>query len=522
MSILEVKNLSLGLGGFRLEGVNLSVRAGECVALVGESGSGKSLLAQSLLRLLPSVRILGGEVRWEGRNLTTLQESALEALRGKEIGYIAQEPLNALNPLHTITDQIAEAITLHRPLKGKALQEAVESLLRRVGLGALLARSKIYPHELSGGQNQRVMIAMALANDPRLLIADEPTTALDATVQKQILDLLFELKRERGLSLLFISHDLGVVRHYADRIYVMKEGRIIEQARTIELFSAPKHPYTKRLLSALELPKRQNQGSDSPRAVLLEAENLAVSFPLERDFLGRIKRSLEALKGIALTLQEGEHLGIVGESGSGKSTLALALCKLLRFQGSLKLEGSEVASLAERAFRPYRARLQIVFQDPATTLSPRLNIEAILREGLEVHRREEAEHFEGWISEMLESVGLEQAHRYRYPNELSGGQRQRVALARALLLRPKILILDEPTSALDRSMEAQLVELLLSLAERYGLTYICISHDWRVIRALSDRVAVMRGGEIVEQGRLESVMNAPQHPYTRELLEARL
>lgn len=520
MNLLEVKSLKARFkrGGFALESVNLTLKKGECVAIVGESGSGKSFLAQLIVRLFPqgSVEVEEGEILFWGENLLDFSQERLEGVRGSEIGFVFQEPLISLNPLHTIEKQLAEAILLHRSLSREELKREIGALYASVGLEALKGRAKIYPHELSGGQRQRVMIAMALANSPKLLIADEPTTALDVSVQKQILDLLFRLKEERGVSLLLISHDLGVVRHYADKVYVMKGGKVVESASKEELFAHPKHPYTQALLSSLHLPLKESPPSRGE--ILLEAENLDLSFVLKKDWLGRPKEYLRALSSISLRLREGENLGIVGESGSGKSTLALALCKLLSFEGRLRMGHEEVAKMEESRFRPFRSMIQIVFQDPYGSLSPRLSIEEILREGLEVHFPAQKESFEGRIIEALEGVGLESSYCYRYPNELSGGQRQRVAIARALILRPKILILDEPTSALDRSIEHQVVALLLELQKRYNLTYLCISHDLRVIGALSDRVAVMKGGRLIEEGETSLILQSPTHPYTQELI----
>ncbi len=522
MSLLRIENFSAKLHNqsFELQGINLALNSGESLGIVGESGSGKSLLAQMIVRLLPPrvMKSKSGGIFFENREVFTLTNSELEELRGSKIGYIFQEPLLCLNPLHTVKKQIAEALTLHRPLSSRLLARSVDELLEMVGLEVIISRQKCFPHELSGGQRQRVMIAMALANSPKLLIADEPTTALDVSVQKQILELLFSLQKERDLALLLITHDLGIVRKYCDNIAVLKGGKIVEHASASELFSAPKHEYTRMLLSSLTPKLRGNRVVSEE--ILLKCERVNVSFVRQKDFFGRVKSEFHVLKDIDLTLHAGESLGIVGESGSGKSTLALALTKLLKSEGKITLFGRDVSELRERDFRALRRGIQIVFQDPYGSLSPRLSVEEIIAEGLEVHAKGQRESFCARVAEILECVGLGSEFAARYPNELSGGQRQRVALARALILHPKIVILDEPTSALDRSIQVQVLELLISLQEEYHLSYICISHDWRVIGALCDRVAVMHGGEIVESGVLQEVMKAPKHAYTRELLSA--
>ncbi|MGP1449917.1 MAG: dipeptide ABC transporter ATP-binding protein [Wolinella sp.] len=529
MSLLEVKKLNARIrsSNFILEDINLSIKQGESVALIGESGSGKSLLAGLLLRLFSpnSVEILGGEILFCERDILELNDCELRAIRGGEVGFVFQEPLSALNPLHTIEQQISEAISLHRNLAKSELEKEVQLLLSSVGLGMLKNRGKLYPHALSGGQRQRVMIAMALANSPKLIIADEPTTALDTSVQRQILELLFSLQKERDLALLFISHDLGVVRRYAETIYVMHQGRIIETNENRTLFNAPKHAYTKELLNALHLPpkwesKHANSKCDSSRELLV-ARDINVEFSTKKSWLGREIAKFSALKNISLVIKKGRNLGIVGESGSGKSTLALALTRLIKSSGEIELFGKRIDSMNECEFRAMRSKIQIVFQDPFASLSPRMSVGEILREGLCVHFNGEESSFNARILDALISVGLGEEFISRYPNELSGGQRQRISIARALILRPEILILDEPTSALDRSMEAQVVELLLELMQRFSLTYICISHDWRVICALCDDVAVLRGGEMIEYGELKSTIANPNHAYTRELLEAR-
>ena len=519
--VLAVENLQVAFRGAPVvHGVSFDVRPGETVALVGESGSGKSVTALSCLRLLtvggsnPS-----GRVRLDGAEVLSAKEGELRRLRGGVAGMVFQEPMTSLNPLHSIGRQVAEAITLHRPLRGAGLQEEVRRLLRRAGLAALESRLDAFPHQLSGGQRQRVMIAVALANDPKLLIADEPTTALDVTVQAQILDLLDQLKRESGMAMLLITHDLGIVRHHADRVVVMQNGVAVEQGETASVIADPRHPYTRMLLNA------QPHGGPAPVAararMVLDARDIRVRFPVRRGLMRRVVSEVRAVDGVSLAIRRGETLGVVGESGSGKTTLGLTVLQLERGEGSVRLEGERIDGLGRRALRPLRRSMQVVFQDPFGSLSPRMTVADIVAEGLAVHEPalSRAER-EARVADVLREVGLDPGSAHRYPHEFSGGQRQRIAIARALVLRPKLVVLDEPTSARDVSVQAQVVELLRELQARHGLAYLFISHDLRVVRAMAHRILVMKDGRVVESGETEQVMSAPREDYTRVLMAA--
>ncbi|ATR22294.1 Oligopeptide transport ATP-binding protein oppD [Roseomonas mucosa] len=519
--VLAVENLQVAFRGAPVvHGVSFDVRPGETVALVGESGSGKSVTALSCLRLLtvggsnPS-----GRVRLDGAEVLSAKEGELRRLRGGVAGMVFQEPMTSLNPLHSIGRQVAEAITLHRPLRGAGLQEEVRRLLRRAGLAALESRLDAFPHQLSGGQRQRVMIAVALANDPKLLIADEPTTALDVTVQAQILDLLDQLKRESGMAMLLITHDLGIVRHHADRVVVMQNGVAVEQGETASVIADPRHPYTRMLLNA------QPHGGPAPVAararMVLDARDIRVRFPVRRGLMRRVVSEVRAVDGVSLAIRRGETLGVVGESGSGKTTLGLTVLQLERGEGSVRLEGERIDGLGRRALRPLRRSMQVVFQDPFGSLSPRMTVADIVAEGLAVHEPalSRAER-EARVADVLREVGLDPGSAHRYPHEFSGGQRQRISIARALVLRPKLVVLDEPTSALDVSVQAQVVELLRELQARHGLAYLFISHDLRVVRAMAHRILVMKDGRVVESGETEQVMSAPREDYTRVLMAA--
>jgi microcin C transport system ATP-binding protein len=503
-----------------VRGVSFHVEKGETVALVGESGSGKSVTALSTVSLLADSARVEGSVRYRGEELIGASEKRLMEVRGNDISFVFQEPMTSLNPLHTIEKQIMESLALHQGLTGEPARERVVELLEKVGIDEPRRRLKDYPHQLSGGQRQRVMIAMALANSPDLLIADEPTTALDVTIQAQILELLYQLKQEEDMSLLFITHDLGIVRRIADRVCVMKDGEIVEQGPTAEIFANPQHPYTQMLLAA--------EATGSPAAVPADAaevvatEKLRVWFPIQRGLLRRVVGHIKAVNEATISVRAGETLGIVGESGSGKTTLALAIMRLISSEGRIIFQGEEIDRFNSRQMRPLRRHMQIVFQDPYGSLSPRMTVEEIIAEGLTVHRVDAGRDRREMVAEIMEEVGLDPATMYRYPHEFSGGQRQRIAIARAMILRPRLLVLDEPTSALDMTVQVQIVELLRRLQEKHGLAYLFISHDLKVVRALSHRVMVMRRGDIVEWGTAEEIFDNPRHPYTRELMAAAL
>jgi microcin C transport system ATP-binding protein len=521
MSILRVENLSVAFGTKRVvQGVSFHVDAGETVAIVGESGSGKSVTALSCLRLLPAT---GGNpqglIELAGQNVLRASPDALRGLRGGVAGMVFQEPMTSLNPLHSIGRQVAEAITLHRPLSGAALDAEVKAALARAGLAGMADRLRAYPHQLSGGQRQRVMIAAALANNPKLLIADEPTTALDVTIQAQILELLAQLKREASMALLLITHDLTIVKRHADRVVVMKDGAVVEQGRVADVFAAPQHPYTRMLLATEPRGRPAPIAPDAP--LVMEARDVRVSFPVRRGFLRRVVAHVNAVRGVSLALRAGETLGVVGESGSGKTTLGLALLRLEPSEGTIVLEGRAIQGLARNAMRPLRARMQVVFQDPYGSLSPRMTAGDIIGEGLAVHEPGMTSAARATrVAAALEEVGLPTDTAGRYPHEFSGGQRQRIAIARALVLKPRFLVLDEPTSALDVSVQAQVVELLRGLQAKHGLAYLFVSHDLRVVRAMAHRIMVMKDGQVVEEGEAEALTAHPQQPYTRGLMQA--
>ncbi len=508
-----------------VRGVSFAVSRGETVALVGESGSGKSVTALSTLRLLPDNASVEGEIVYEGRNIGAANERELRALRGNAISMIFQEPMTSLNPLHTIARQLGEALELHQGVKGEAAQGRIIELLEQVGIRDAERRLTAYPHELSGGQRQRVMIAMALANNPDLLIADEPTTALDVTIQAQILDLLAQLKAERRLSMLFITHDLGIVRRIADRTCVMQEGKIVEQGPTERIFAAPEHPYTRMLLAAEAAGAPLPVPHDAP--TVMQAEALRIWFPIRRGLLRRTVGHVKAVNDATLSVRAGETLGIVGESGSGKTTLALALTRLIPSEGRITFEGRDISARISGArrenrgeMRALRRHLQIVFQDPYGSLSPRMNAGQIVAEGLGVHGLDRGRDRREMVAEIMREVGLEPDQMDRYPHEFSGGQRQRIAIARALILRPRLIVLDEPTSALDATVQAQIVDLLRDLQARHGLAYLFISHDLRVVRALAHKVMVMKEGDVVESGPTSAIFAAPRTDYTRALMAA--
>jgi len=525
-ALIRVENLSVDFqaGGkivHAVKNASFEVGQGETVALVGESGSGKTVTALSILRLLPypAASHPSGAIEFQGENLMNLPPEALRQIRGNKISMIFQEPMTSLNPLHTIEDQVGEVLKIHRGLSDRAAKARVIDLLNRVGIEDPESRLASYPHQLSGGQRQRVMIAMALANEPDLLIADEPTTALDVTIQAQILQLLLDLKSEFNMAMLLITHNLGIVRKMADRVCVMNNGEIVEQSSTKELFAAPQHPYTKHLLAAE--PKGSPPIADETAPVVLEAKDLRVWFPIKRGFLRQTVGHIKAVDGIDLAVREGQTLGVVGESGSGKTTLGLALLRLISSDGPIVYLGNRIDGLDSKHMRPFRRDMQIVFQDPYGSLSPRLSIGQIIEEGLLTQRPQpEPEERRQRVARALREVGLDPAMLDRYPHEFSGGQRQRIAIARALVLEPKFLILDEPTSALDVSVQAQIVDLLRDLQERHKLAYLFISHDLKVVRALANDVIVLRHGKVVEKGPAKELFTDPKTPYTKALLAA--
>jgi len=524
--LLEVNDLSVAFRqGQRetlaVDRISFDIKRGETVALVGESGSGKSVTALSVLKLLPypAARHPSGSVRFKGQELLQLREPQIRHVRGNDITIIFQEPMTSLNPLHTIEKQIGEILLLHQGLTGEPARKRTIELLEQVGIPDPQMRLKSYPHQLSGGQRQRVMIAMALANEPDLLIADEPTTALDVTVQAQILNLLKELQTRLGMAMLFITHDLGIVRKLADKVCVMKEGKIVEQGPVERVFTAPSHPYTRALLAAEPTPDPAPVCAGAP--VVIETKDLKVWFPIKRGVMRRAVGHIKAVDGVSIELRQGETLGVVGESGSGKTTLGLAILRLVSSDGPIVFLGSTIAGLTFRKMRPFRRQMQIVFQDPYGSLSPRMSVSDIIEEGLWVHHPDmsRAEREQRVIQALLD-VGLDPDTRFRYPHEFSGGQRQRIAVARAIVLEPTFIVLDEPTSALDMLIQAQMVDLLRALQKRHNLTYIFISHDLRVVAALACRLLVMRHGKVVEEGPAAEVFANPKDPYTRALLAA--
>ena len=524
--LLSVRDLSVafhqgGRESLAVDKVSFDIGRGEIVALVGESGSGKSVSAASILKLLPypAASHPSGQVLFDGRDLMTASENELRAVRGNAITMIFQEPMTSLNPLHTIERQIGEILTLHQGLAGASARARVLELLHQVGIREPEKRLTAYPHELSGGQRQRVMIAMALANRPKLLIADEPTTALDVTVQAQILELLGRLKTEHGMSMLFITHDLGIVRKFADRVCVMTKGEIVEAGAVDEIFERPQHPYTKKLLASE--PRGEPPLLDETKPVVMQGEEIRVWFPIKAGFLRRTVDHVKAVDGVDLTLRAGQTLGVVGESGSGKTTLGLALSRLISSKGRISFIGKDINAFSYSEMRPLRDRLQIVFQDPFGSLSPRMSIGEIIAEGLKVHEKQlTAEERDARVAWALEEVGLDPSTRWRYPHEFSGGQRQRIAIARAMVLKPRFVMLDEPTSALDMTVQAQVVDLLRDLQARHDLAYLFISHDLKVVKALANELIVMRGGKVVEKGPAAEVFAAPKADYTRALMAA--
>lgn len=524
--LLDVSDLSVSFGHGQAEvkavkNLSLTINRGETVALVGESGSGKSVTALSVMQLLPYpyAHHPNGSILYRGEELVGAGPSVLRAVRGNEISMIFQEPMTSLNPLHTIEKQIAESLKLHRGLSGEAAIEKILELLDLVGIRDARQRLGAYPHELSGGQRQRVMIAMALANEPDLLIADEPTTALDVTIQAQILELLRDLQTRLGMALLLITHDLGIVRKMADAIYVMTDGEVVEQGNAKQIFNDPQHAYTRHLLAAEPGPKEIR--SEGLTEEVISGHDIKVWYPVNKGFFGRATSYVKACDGIDITVRSGRTVGVVGESGSGKTTLGLALLRLIRSEGEIRFAGERINELPTVQMRDLRQRMQIVFQDPFGSLSPRLSILQIVEEGLKVHRTDLSEEQRlQEVASVIEEVGLDQSSLHRFPHEFSGGQRQRIAIARAMVLRPELVVLDEPTSALDMSVQAQIVDLLRDLQSRYQLAYLFISHDLKVVRALSDEIIVMRAGKIVEFGDAEQIVTSPQQAYTKTLMAA--
>ncbi|EEZ10853.1 peptide ABC transporter [Brucella melitensis bv. 3 str. Ether] len=524
--LLSVRDLSVafhqdGEDRIAVNLISFDIAEGETVALVGESGSGKSVSALSVLKLLPypAASHPSGEILFNGTDLMRASEPELRRVRGNDITMIFQEPMTSLNPLHTIERQVSEILRVHQGMGEQAARARTLQLLHEVGIREPEKRLNAFPHQLSGGQRQRVMIAMALANKPKLLIADEPTTALDVTVQAQILNLLAELKAAQGMSMLFITHDLGIVRKIADKVCVMNKGEIVEAGRTRDIFDNPQHPYTKHLLAAE--PKGEPPLADPTAKVVMEGKDIRVWFPIKKGFMRRTVDHVKAVDGINVNLRAGQTLGVVGESGSGKTTLGLALSRMISSRGEIRFEGRDIARFSFKDMRPLRREMQIVFQDPFGSLSPRMTIADIIAEGLLVHEpRLSADDRDARVIAALNEVNLDPETRFRYPHEFSGGQRQRIAIARAMVLNPKFVMLDEPTSALDMSVQAQVVDLLRALQKKHDLAYLFISHDLKVVRALANDVLVMRNGKIVEYGPAKDIFANPQTDYTKALMAA--
>ncbi len=525
-TLVKVRNLSVAFQqgpkrNLAVDRVSFTIGRGETVAIVGESGSGKTVSALSILRLLPypAASHPNGEIFFQGRNLLNVAEDEMRTIRGRRISIIFQEPMTSLNPLHTIEKQVGEVLRIHRGLSGEPLRARILDLLTKVGIREPEKRLASYPHQLSGGQRQRVMIAMALANEPDLLIADEPTTALDVTIQAQILELLKDLQKEMGMAMLLITHDLGIVRKMAERVYVMQAGKVVEQGDAKRVFDTPEHPYTQHLLSAE--PKGEPPRFDDAAPVVVETDDLKVWFPIKKGLLKRTVDHVKAVDGVSLKLREGQTLGVVGESGSGKTTLGLALLRLISSKGPIVFMGQRIDGLNSKQMRPLRRKMQIVFQDPYGALSPRLSVGQIIEEGMLIQQPDlDYDERRSRVGRALEEVGLPEDAQDRYPHEFSGGQRQRIAVARAMVLEPKFIMLDEPTSALDMSVQAQIVDLLRDLQKRRDLAYLFISHDLKVVRALCNYVIVMRNGKVVEEDTAERLFADPQDPYTKALLSA--
>ncbi len=525
--LLSVRDLSVsfvqdGTETLAVDRVSFDIAKGETLALVGESGSGKSVTALSVLKLLPypSARHPSGEVLFKGENLIDRDESDLRRVRGADISMVFQEPMTSLNPLHTIERQVGEILELHRGWNKTKIRARVLELLDQVGIRNAEQRLDAYPHQLSGGQRQRVMIAMALANEPDLLIADEPTTALDVTVQAQILHLLQDLQKKLGMAMLFITHDLGIVRKIADRVCVMTGGKIVESGKTEDIFTNPQHDYTRHLLAAE--PKGAPPPVNTAAPIILSTDGLKVWFPIKRGFFRRTAGHIKAVDGVSVSLREGETLGVVGESGSGKTTLGLAILRLIPSDGPIVYLGNRIDAKTREEMRPLRRDMQVVFQDPYGSLSPRMSVADIVAEGLALHDGLNTKARRGRVAEALDEVGIDPRAMDRYPHEFSGGQRQRIAIARAMVLNPKFVVLDEPTSALDMSVQAQIVDLLRDLQKKHALSYLFISHDLKVVRALASEVIVLKDGKVVEQGAAQQIFDAPETDYTKALIAAAL
>ncbi len=524
--LLSVQNLDVNFrtpsGIFNaVKDVSFDLHKGETLALVGESGSGKSVTALSVMQLLPYPMAShpNGKILFNGQELIGADDNIMRAIRGDQIGMIFQEPLTALNPLHTVEKQIGEILELHKGLDGDAKRKRIFELMDLVGLGNLKSRLKAYPHELSGGQRQRVMIAMALANDPDLLIADEPTTALDVTIQAQILELLNDLKKQLDMALLLITHDLNVVEKMVDTVCVMKQGEIVEQKKSKTLFSKPSHDYTKMLLAAQ--PKGKAVKTNTKAETLLKGENIKVHFPTKKNFFGKVQEVVKAVDDVSIIVPKGQTLGVVGESGSGKTTLGLALLKLISSEGKITFKDQDISDYSRKQMQPLREDMQIVFQDPFGSLSPRMSVDQIIGEGLKVHRKNmSAKDRDDLVVEALNEVHINPETRHRYPHEFSGGQRQRISVARALALKPELIVMDEPTSALDMSVQAEVVDLLRELQTNHNLAYMFISHDLRVVRAVSHHILVMKNGKIVEEGDTNQIFDKPKMDYTKDLMAA--
>lgn len=519
--MLKVQNLSVSFGQTKaVDGVSFDIKTGEIVSLVGESGSGKSVTALSILQLLPKSTAIrqSGSITFKDTELMNASAATMQSVRGNKIAMIFQEPMTSLNPLHTIGRQIAETLILHKGMSKKEARGRTLQLLELAGMSDAAKRLDSYPHEFSGGQRQRIMIAMALANEPDLLIADEPTTALDVTIQAQILELLADLRRKFNMAILLITHDLGIVRKMADKVCVMQEGRIVEQSQTVELFRNPKHPYTIKLLNAV--PKGNPPPLNMEAPIVLEARKVNVRFPIKSGFFKRAKSHMHAVQDVSFSIRKGQTLGIVGESGSGKSSLGQALLRLINSTGEIEFEGDAIHELSQGKLRPLRRQMQIVFQDPFSSLNPRMSVGQIVSEGLYIQSIGTRKEREAMTVKILEEVGLDASALHRYPHEFSGGQRQRIAIARAMILKPKLVILDEPTSALDMSIQAQIIDLLRELQRKHDLTYMIISHDLRIIRAMASEVLVMKDGRVVEHGNADRIFEKPEQEYTRALLSA--
>ena len=517
--LVQIENLSIAFSGETVvHGMNLHIDKGETVALVGESGSGKSVTALSILQLLPYPQASHptGSIHVDGEEVMGKAEKTLRKIRGKKISMVFQEPMTSLNPLHTIEKQVSEILSVHGGVIGKQARKRTLELLELVGLRDAERRLKAYPHQLSGGQRQRVMIAMALANEPDLLIADEPTTALDVTVQAQILKLMKELQEKLGMAMLLITHDLSIVRYMAERVYVMERGYVVEEGATAKVFESPEHPYTKRLLDAEPKSKRTIDDDQSP--ILIETTNLSVRYQTK----GWPKREyFTAVDDVSIKVRQGHSLGVVGESGSGKTTLGMAIARLTRSEGKIRFDGQDIHGLNFNEMKPLRKGLQTVFQDPYGSLSPRMTIRQIVEEGLVINMPEMPESDrKAQVAAILNEVGLDPEIQDRYPHEFSGGQRQRIAIARAMILKPQFVVLDEPSSSLDMTVQAQIIQLLIELQDRYNLTYLFISHDLKVVRALCNEIVVMKEGKIIERGKVEDVFSAPKFDYTKELMRS--